>query len=617
MLSTNNVKAGQEVASLYEELKKLRDPTLLRWQEMSKHYNGDFVLPLPELDKMEKPAVANLIALGIDQNAMSIASVRPTIVFEPLSTTDIAVTRAQDRRKAVAGWWDMNDWDLLQRRRARHLVAYGETVVSLSPVSDTSRDKRNIPHWKVRNPLSTFPSPNSNPDDMERDYCIFTTSHNLQWFERRYPSRMSELFSGKASVSDEYEILEYVDQYETVLVGVGAESTSRDAYGREMGNGIKSVTLLERIPNLTGICPVVIAGRITLDRVAGQYEQVLGIEMRRAMLDALNTIAIFKNVFADEWAVSTSNSSSSARIVKRADGKKGVIGIIDRGQLQIVRPPLNQEIGMALDRYEAATRQSGVPAGFGGESPSNVRTGRQFDNVLGAQVDMGLQESQALLARAAEIEAYIAINIQKKYFGKRPSAFYFGKDGKIPHNDYVPDDTFDTDICRVKYPLPGRDVNGMAVAMGQKHGIGEMSLATMRENDPDISDPELEAERVEIEALERAFMTGLEQGAAQATLDPVKLARIIQKRKQGKDVLQATLDVDAEMKKEQADQANQQAQPGQPPQAQPEAQPGLAAQPGQPPVGPPAQPSLEDLLGNLASQKNAVSMAPAPAPAGV
>lgn len=620
MLNRNDITAALEVTELYEELKKLRNPTLLRWQEMTKHYNGDFALPLPELDRMEKPAVANLIALGIDQNAMSIASVRPSILFEPLSTTDAAVTRADSRRKALAGWWDMNDWDLLQRRRARHLVAYGETVVSISPVSDNSRDKRNIPHWKVRNPLSTFPSPNSNPDDMERDYVIFTNSHNLQWFERKYPSKMSQLFSGKPSVSDSYEVLEYVDQHETVLVGVGAESSSRDVYGREMGNGTKSVTLLERIPNLTNICGVVIAGRITLDQLVGQYQQVLGIEMRRAMLDALNTIAIFKNVFADEWAVSTSNSSSSARIVKRADGKKGIIGIIDRGQLQLVRPPLNQEIGMALDRYESATRQSGVPAGFGGESPSNVRTGRQFDSVLGAAVDMGLQESQALLARAGELEAYIAINQMKRYFGTRPSAFYFGKDGKIPHNDYVPNETFDTDICRVKYPLPGRDVNGMAVAMGQKHGIGEMSLATMRENDPDITDPELEAERVEIEALERAFMTGLEQGAAQATLDPVKLARIIQKRKQGKDVLQATLDVDNEMKQEQSDLANQQSQsaaPGQAPQADPNAQPGLAAQPGQPPVPAQAPASLEDLLGNLASQKNAVSLAPAPAPAGV
>ncbi len=619
MLSRNDLKAAEEVKDLYQSLKQMRSPTLLRWQEMRNQYDGDIALPLPELDKMERPAVANLIALGIDQNAMSIASVRPNVIFEPLSTTDVAKKRAADRRRALIGWWDMNDWDLLTRRRARHLVAYGETVVSLSPVATDSRDKRNIPHWRVRNPLSTFPAPTSNPDDMERDFVIFTQSHPMSWFQRNYPEKMGTLFAGTPNPTDKYEVLEYLDDTETVLVGVGTEDSATDSYGRKMGNGIPSVAVLDRIPNRIGICPVVIAGRITLDRTAGQYDQVLGVERRRATLDALNTIAIFKNIFADEWAVSSSNSSSSARIIRRADGKKGIIGIVDKGQLQIVRPPLNQEIGLALDRYESATRQSGVPAQYGGESPSNIRTGRQFDASLSAAVDMGLQESQALIARSSEIEAYIAINFQKTYFGSQPSSFYFGKDGKIPKKDYVPNETFDTDVVRIKYPLPGRDANGMAVAMGQKHGIGEMSLQTMRENDPDISDAEVEAERVQTEDLTRSFMTGLEQAAAQGTMDPVKFARILDKVNSGVDPVKATIAVDAEMKKEQAALANSQAQPaqpGQPPQATPEAQPGLMGQPGQTAPAP-AQPSLTDLLGQLNSQQNAVSQAPAPAPVGV
>lgn len=614
MLSRNNLKAAQEVNDLYVQLKSMRNPTILRWQEMRAQYDGDIALPLPELDKTERPAVANLIALGIDQNAMSIASVRPNVIFEALSTTDVAKKRAADRRRALLGWWDMNDWDLLTRRRARHLVAYGQTVVTISPVASDKRDKRDIPHWKVRNPLSTYCAPTSNPDDMERDFAIFTNSHPMSWFQRNYPSMTSTLFSGRPNPTDKYEVLEYVDDVETVLVGIGTESEASDTYGRSMGNGTPAIALLDRIPNRTGICPVVVAERITLDRVAGQYDQVLGVERRRATLDALNTIAIFKNVFADEWAVSSSNSSSSARIIRRADGKKGVIGIVDKGQLQIVRPPLNQEIGLALDRYEAATRQSGVPAQFGGESPSNIRTGRQFDASLSAAVDMGLQESQALIARSSELEAYIAINEMKTYYGNKATSFYFGKDGKIPKKDYVPNETFDTDVVRIRYPLPGRDANGMAVAMGQKHGIGEMSLQTMRENDPDIMDAEMEAERVQSEDLTRSFMTGLEQAAAQGTMDPVKFAKILDKVNSGMDPVKATIAVDDEMKKQQADLANQQPTP----QATPEQQPGLMGQPNQPVPAQAAQkPSLEDLLGQLNSQQNAVSQAPAPAPVGV
>ena len=610
MLSRDNITAANEVVELYENAKQSRNPFMLRAQEMRAQYGGDIALPLPELDRMERPAVANLIALGIDQNAMSIASVRPNVIFDALGRSDAAKRRADDRRKAVLGWWEMNDWDVLTRRRARHLVAYGETIVSVSPCPDDRRDKREIPHWRVRNPLSSFPSPSSNPDDMMRDFCIFTSGRSMGWFQRNYPEKMSTLFSGKLNPTDRYEVLEYVDDHETVLVALGSERTATDAYGRNMGNGQPSLAVLERVPNRIGVCPVVVAGRITLDKIEGQFAQVLGTERRRATLDALNTIAIFKNVFADEWAVSPSNSNASARIVRRADGKKGIIGIIDKGQLQVVRPPLNQEIGLALDRYEAATRQSGTPAQFSGESPSNIRTGRQFDASLSAAIDMGLQESQSLLARSAELEIYLGINIQREFFGEKPSAFFFGWDGKIPRADYTPNETFETDVCRVRYPMPGRDANGMAVAMGQKHGIGEMSLETMRENDPDIEDPTREAERVEIENLERAFMTGMEQGAAQGTLSPVVLARIIQKVRRGMTSLEATVAVDDELKQEQ-----QQAQP------QPAA-PETAASPSPTASSTaPAQPNLQDLLGQLGTppetSPNAIAMAPAPAPAGV
>lgn len=622
MLPDGDIACALYVKELYGELKRLRDPAHLIMGEMRNQINGDIAVALPEIEKMEKPAVANLIAIGLDQNSMAIASVRPNIIFEAFSNADVQLDKAEARRKAVNGWWDMNNWQMLTRRRARHLIAYGETVVSLSPIADNKRDKREIPHWKVRNPLSTFPAPNSNPDDMQRDYVIFSAVHPMNWFRQRYPGKMSTLFSGIPNPTDKYEVLEYMDDKEWVLVGFGTQSSvTNSSGGGSAASGSIAVTVLERIVNPTGICPVVIAGRITLDKVQGQFQQYLGIERRRATLDALNTIAIFKNIFADEWAVSSSNSSSSARIIRRADGKRGIIGIVDKGQLQVVRPPLNQEIGLALDRYESATRQSGVPAGFGGESPSNVRTGKQYDQVIGSQVDMGLQESQELIAASAEIENYIAINQMLTYYPKKKTAFFFGPDGPKNRMDYVPEEVFDTDLCKVKYPFPGRDVNAAAVRNGQLHGIGEKSLQTMREDDPDIEYPEQEAVRVREEDIDRSFMSGLEQGLAQQTIPIAYVAKIYEKILAGKRPVEAGLEVDNEMKAQQAATQNAPAATPEAPAA-PEDQPGLAAPPGGAPAAPTGPPSarLGDLLSQLQSpnaQQNAVSQAPAPAPAGV
>lgn len=611
-LDANDIRAAQQVRETFNELKQHRDPFMLRCQEVRNHYDGDIAIPLPELNAVEKPAVANLVALGIDQTAMSIASVVPSPTFPVLGNTDKAVERANDSRRALMGWWEMNSMDLKDRRRARHMVAYGETCVSLSPVGDSHRDKRHIPFWRVRNPLATFASPNTNPDDMMRDFAIFHNTHTVGWFKKMYPNKLGQLFQGDVSPIAEFDVLEFINDEETVLVGIGCAVMDRDKYGRDVPL-VETSVILERVRHDLGFTPVVIAGRLTLDRIEGQFYQALGIENRRAMLDSLNTIAVFRNIFPDEWAVSNANSPSSARIVQKANGKRNIIGIIDKGQLQVIRPPLNQEIGLTLDRYESATRQSGVPAQFSGENPSNVRTARASNELIDAMIDMNLQENQTLFARSKEFEAYMAINIMKKISGNKPSAFFFGWDGKIPHNDYTPNETFVVDVPRVKYPLPGRDLNGMSVAFGQKHGTGEMSLKTIRELDPDIDDPLLEGERVEVENLERALWTSLEQGAAQGTMDPVVIAKIAQKVKQGTNGIDAIVEVDADVRKQQAAQANQNTADANNPAAtpaNPANQPGVspattaAPVPGTP-ASPSGPPSLESLLGQLTGQPGA------------
>ena len=154
-------------------------------------------------------------------------------------------------------------------------------------------------------------------------------------------------------------------------------------YRTETGKGIATHIILERIPNRSEICPVVIAGRITLDRLQGQFDQMLGMYQREAKLDALNTIAVFRNVFPDEWVVSPANAPTSPRIVQEADGKQGIRGILDKGQIQIVHPQADSRhtrwLLTALSVHSVLL--AGIPAEFGGESGSNIRTARRGASV--------------------------------------------------------------------------------------------------------------------------------------------------------------------------------------------------------------------------------------------
>jgi hypothetical protein len=611
---------------MYQERRTSRSGLFRRMQEIRDHYNGDVIVPLPELDEAEKPAIPNLIAQGIDQFAMRVASVIPDVQYPSLRPgIQSADNRARDRRLANLGWWDMNKMGTKIRRRSRHLTAYGMSAVSLSPVSLDPSDKRQIPHWRVRNPLSTYPSPMIDPDNMEPLDCIFADRRPLGWMKENYPSQTAVLYRGDKSDSDMFEILEYLDANETVLIAVGAEKPKSSPFSVETGKGIASHVILERIPNRAEVCPVVIAGRITLDRLQGQFDQMVGMYQREAKLDALNTIAVFRNVFPDEWVVSPANSPTSPRIVQEADGKMGIRGILDKGQIQIVHPQQTQDAANALDRLERAQRfAGGVPAEFGGESGSNIRTARRGNAVLSAAVDMPLQEYQEIFANSLELENQRAVKIQKAYYGSKPSMFFFGSDGKIAREDYTPNETFETDMSQVIYALPGADANEMSVRIGQKVGIGLMSTETARQLDPDIKDYIAEADKVEIEGLRKALLTGLEQQASQGALDPSIIARIAQAKAQRHVTLEdAVAKIHAEMQKEQAEQAQaQQAQqPGVAPG--PEQQPGMGVSPTNPVQGgAPAQPqNVQSLIDQLhaggAQMAPAVAQAPAPAPAGV
>lgn len=609
-LSLDNEKAAAQIVTMYQERRRERGGLFGRMEEIRRHYNGDIIVPLPELDEMEKPAIPNLIAQGIDQFAMRVASVMPDVSYMPVRPgIQVSENKARDRRLANLGWWDMNKMSTKLRRRARHLTAYGMSAVTISPVSLYHDDKRSMPHWRVRNPLSTFPAAMLDPDSMEPADCIFTDRRPLGWLKQNYPQQMSILYRGTKGDSDMFEVLEYMDGNETVLIAVGAEKPKSDAYTVETGKGVASHIILERIPNRAEISPIVIAGRITLDRLQGQFDQMLGTYQRMAKLDALDMIARFRNVFPDEWVVSTSNSPSSPRIIQEANGKEGIRGVIDKGQMQVTHLQPGSTTGEALDRMERSQRLTGgIPAEFGGESPTNVRTARRGEMVMSNTVDMPIQEYQEIFANSLEAENRRAIKIMKAYYGNKPSMFFMGTDGKVAHPDYTPNDAFETDMNYVKYSMPGSDVNGMVIAIGQRVGTGIMSTQTAREMDPAIEDPIRERDQVEVESLRRAMLAGLEQQATQGTLDPSVIAEIaLAKAERHVTLESAVKKIHEEMQKKQADQANQQAQMQQqsgPQQATPEMQPGLAgaaAQAAAAPVPPPTQgvQDLSSMLGAL------------------
>ena len=399
---------------------------------------------------------------------------------------------------------------------------------------------------------------------------------------------------GKVEYDTMFTIIEYIDENEIVLGVMGAEDNPQLTQFERSGLDFVE---LERIVNRTGMPLCVVPQRITLDRPHGQFDGLMGMFYTRARLQALTEIAIERGIFPDEYLVA--RPGENPEILQVADGKTGLLGVVKGGDIQIQQVNPGYKTDTALDRLERQERLEGsIPAEFGGESGSNIRTGRRGENVLSATVDFRVQEAQEVFASSILEEDKIAIAIEKAYWGDTPKMFFLPGRAGTGKVDYTPNKIWETDFHYVAYSAAGSDVNNLIVGLGQRVGTGLMSKESAREADPLISDPDMEHDRIIGEGVEAALLSSIQQQAAspQSPYQPADLASLVKKvMVENKSLFDAVTEVDTAAKERQAAPA---------PQGAPETMPGLAP-PGmgaeQPvaPEGAQGQPDIQSLLAQL------------------
>lgn len=278
----------EQIEAYYRERKTAHGPLLNRWREVAKQYDGAVVVPLPEIDDVEKASVVNLLGPGLDQLAMRVASVMPDISAPALRPgIEVSENKARNRRNAMLSWWDMNRMDVVLRQRARYLLGYGCSPVAISFMGLNPLDKRQIPHWRVLDPMCTFPAPMLDRNDIEPSDVICGYQKPQRWLRAKYPAQFATLRRSKVSTDDTmYTLLEYNDADETVVVCLGSEpEPERNEHGPWQpptlhspgGNtlGTQGVVEILRTPNRAGIPLSVVAGRISLAQVRGMFDQLM------------------------------------------------------------------------------------------------------------------------------------------------------------------------------------------------------------------------------------------------------------------------------------------------------------------------------------------------------
>ena len=504
------MKSLEEIVELYHQRRLAAGPVHEQMRRVRDMANGDIVVPLNELDKNAKTNVANLLVQGLDQMSMRVASTMPTPYFPPSKEgSERSKGYARLRRKAMLSIWDENKMKVKLRRRARHLLAYSTSAVYLRPNFRTLN-----PTWAVRNPLDTFPAPMDDVDQFVPDNCLFTYKTSATWLLNNYGDLVAnQLRFGNVNSDARYTMLEYTDADSIQLIVLGADDSPELSASERVG---LEAIMLEAIPNRTGRPLAVIANRITLDKPRGQFDGVLGMYYTRARLQALTEIAIERGIFPEEYLIA--RSGENPEILQMADGKTGVLGVIKGGDIQQLQLNPGYKTDTALDRLERQERLEGaIPAEFGGESASNIRTGRRGEAVLSATVDYRVQEAQTLFEQSLMEEDKIAIALELAYWGNTPKTFFLPSRRATAQEVYTPEKIWETDFHYVAYSAAGSDVNSLIVGLGQRLGVGMMSKETARESDPLIADPELEHDRIIAEGVEAALLSSIQQQAANPT----------------------------------------------------------------------------------------------------
>ena len=596
------MKSVKDIMSEYMVRKRAMEPRHAVMVRMTQLYNGEVPIPLPEFSESEKPAVANLIRQGVNQYAGRMVSAKPQIVTPPLKPgIKVSEERARRRRKALMAWQSRGNLNLLEMKRAREFVGFGYSVMEVR--WDTVG---NCPRWRWRNPMHSYPPARLGIALMRPPSMLYAYQESVAWMMQAFPEEFMALGHNKPP-THQLEVIEYVDEHERVFLCRDAAQTdgnfqqwadgSRDFMpGYESYTSDRPVYEVKRIPNLLGECPVTVVENVGLGMPQGQFEQLEGIYLAQARTFALEMRAIEMGIFPDTYVVSNPNEIGT--IVRPASGLDGEVGTVAGGGIQQLQSQPGYMTSHLLDSLERNMRLGGgISPEFGGESPSNVRTARRGSAVLGESVNFTVAEAQEILSAALRAECVLALKMSRKYGGNQ---MYRMQDGEGLAVEYTPNKDFDLDVVKVSYALLGADSAEAVVAAGQRLGLGTLSKRTMMVADPMVHDVEAELDMIQVERLNEAALSSLQQQAAAGELPLIDLARIMELvRTDRKDLVDAVMQANKEAQERQAAEA--------PPEA-PEVQPGLAM-PGMgveqpvepPPEGPPPgpMPPVRDMLAQL------------------
>lgn len=611
------MREWDDIVRIIQQRQQDRSPLVGKMMEVQARYNGDWVIPLPDMEGEPTlpPVTPFLIAGAIDHSADRATSVKPDFEFPAIDpakdTGKRSMAYADVRRRAFAATLYESNFNLVESRWFRHLGAYAEGSLLVTWDPD-----RQYPCIEIRDPLASLPEPKAPEDTSPPANCAFLYELSADEVRRQHPKARNEAggivgFSGR-DMTELWTLAEWVDEDQTVIGIVGPKYGVNGARTYKPNQDNVPWMMLTRQRNRAGRCTALANHTVGLDKVASQVANAVGMTDLMAKLMALDIVAQEKAIFPDKYVIG--GRGRRPRVVGGTwhDGRDGQINVVeDADSIGELRSTPDLRTTQMIDRLDQAFREStGLTDPMTGSGAPNLRGGRALDTFMGIAVDKRI----ATLHRLAEtVYPHLADLCFAVYEGWRPSTRYVmfsGWHGDKGHVEFVPmTHLAESHKMVASYAIAGMDAQQTTVGLGQLLGTKLISRDSARRRHPYIDDPEGEARRIDAEEMEDFVKAALGQQAIQGQVPATFLAAVHRYRKQGKTIFEAVEEADAELRAKQATPA--------PPapegmMAPPEAMPGMmggpqAMQQAMPPQQPP-QPLPAQIPGPNQDQENLRNM---------
>ena len=574
------MRSWEEIRELSIELQKRRTYVIQYMQDIKRHYEADWVVPLPDVEN--EPDLAqftpSLITDTIDSLGMRAASINPVTFCPPTGMSKTANARALKRRKIINATYHDQHWKVKRRRYYRHLCAYDTAALFVEPDFQTGRVRLN-----VRDPLYTYPEPTSADLVQPPNYVAFITRHPGGTLRARYPAVREENGGPIAAMeeTEEWDLLEWVDHDQIAFGLLGP----REMEGKHIAFGYRSDgdlgtgpwMMLGRSINKAGVCLAVTPQEVSLHTVGTRLNALLGNVEMQGRLMAMEVMAQQKAIFPDMFVIS--NPAETPRILNGQweDGRTGKMNMLQGvGQVgQISQTPDMRNQAM-IDRLERNTRvSSGLNPQMGGESFGSLRTGRALDAMMASSVDPRIQELHEVTEAWMPAVNSAILATYKGYFERQKYEVFSGWPGDKGMVSFTPGEDIENYENTVEYSVPGADTIQQTQVLGSLLGAKVISTETFQHEHPWIDDAEQERDRILQEDLFKAMVAGVQEQIASGQMPISIVAKLYEKVRNGMDLAEAMTEIDEEIRQQQAEA--QAAQAEAPPD--PMAQLGLAAGP--------------------------------------